>query len=54
MANKIINEGEVLRLFTKHTANQITEYKTWKKNSPFLYDMILRYDFLSDGLSVRH
>lgn len=20
------------------------EYKTWKKNSPFLYDMILRYE----------
>lgn len=24
-------------------AKQTLEYKTWKKNSPFLYDMILRY-----------
>lgn len=25
-------------------AKVLLEYKTWKKNSPFLYDMILRYD----------
>jgi histone-binding protein RBBP4 len=24
-------------------ADAVAEYKTWKKNSPFLYDMILRY-----------
>jgi len=25
----------------------ITEYKIWKKNAPFLYDLILRYSHLA-------
>lgn len=41
---KIINEGTSSHSLPLHTlANSRTEYKTWKKNSPFLYDMILRY-----------
>lgn len=29
-----------------------TEYKTWKKNSPFLYDMILRCEWLLRCLTL--
>lgn len=28
------------------------EYKTWKKNAPFLYDMILRYGAIVDRLEL--
>lgn len=45
--NKLINEG--MRWHRFHSVpvewkatHNIVEYKTWKKNSPFLYDMILR------------
>lgn len=45
-AQKLINEGEpelFLLRFSGAPANSCgQEYKTWKKNSPFLYDMILR------------
>jgi len=42
MEQKIINEGRSPRLIHLHSeVNIIAEYKTWKKNSPFLYDMIL-------------
>lgn len=42
---RLINEGE--SSFQKGrqlylVTNRFLEYKTWKKNSPFLYDMILR------------
>lgn len=30
-----------LTLYLAHLLTLIAEYKTWKKNSPFLYDMIL-------------
>ena len=40
---RLINEG--MALYAKRnpnaSANGFLEYKTWKKNSPFLYDMIL-------------
>lgn len=39
---KIINEG--LSIFKETKILRLTsplEYKTWKKNAPFLYDMIL-------------
>jgi hypothetical protein len=44
MELKLINEGNygykfILRAGYSH---HLSEYKTWKKNSPFLYDMILR------------
>lgn len=45
---KIINEGSYLnvvssisRWFAMAHASIRIEYKTWKKNAPFLYDMIL-------------
>ena len=39
---KIINEGQ-RRLVEQNRTNSdiILEYKTWKKNAPFLYDLIL-------------
>lgn len=41
---KIINEGCFTRIQpAPSTYLRLLEYKTWKKNSPFLYDMILRY-----------
>jgi hypothetical protein len=40
---KIINEGNTYRYICVGSGLLQTEYKTWKKNSPFLYDMILRY-----------
>lgn len=47
--NKLINEGmgwsrSLFFAYIKvcwHSPSDV-EYKTWKKNSPFLYDMILR------------
>lgn len=48
---RLINEGSFSDLFkcltiaNSERSPQLTtfaEYKTWKKNSPFLYDMILR------------
>ncbi len=41
---KLINEG--ITVSTPPAVTQLTpaiEYKTWKKNAPFLYDMILRF-----------
>ena len=40
---KIVNEGATnLSNGPTPATDLILEYKTWKKNSPFLYDMILR------------
>ncbi len=50
MELKLINEGEYphqLILSGQTTDCVNSEYKTWKKNSPFLYDMILRYEMWS-------
>lgn len=42
---KVINEGKLVQMKGfKSASNNYPEYKTWKKNSPFLYDMILRFD----------
>ena len=42
---KLINEGNQIERSGSHFLDVFTdcfaEYKTWKKNSPFLYDMIL-------------
>lgn len=39
---KVINEGKPpWHLVVTYFANGSIEYKTWKKNAPFLYDMIL-------------
>lgn len=42
---RLVNEGANFCLLSGASAGKmlttITEYKTWKKNSPFLYDMIL-------------
>lgn len=39
---KIINEGMSVSERNKNSATDLMlEYKTWKKNAPFLYDMIL-------------
>lgn len=47
---KIINEGKSIFKYDNRFASSIIwawlwllglEYKTWKKNAPFLYDMIL-------------
>jgi hypothetical protein len=48
MELKLINEGDYMHeLVSGQLANYgKPEYKTWKKNSPFLYDMILRYGYL--------
>jgi hypothetical protein len=44
---KLINEGLLCpTLMYLIFAHLPPEYKTWKKNSPFLYDMILRYTFV--------
>jgi hypothetical protein len=44
MEAKIINEGEIFpSTILKECTDVSLEYKTWKKNSPFLYDMILRW-----------
>ena len=46
--NKLINEGTGKSFSISCAIEEIyhsrnhSEYKTWKKNSPFLYDMILR------------
>ncbi len=46
MEQRLINEGtsSVSNLLDSadRLADLCPEYKTWKKNSPFLYDMILR------------
>jgi hypothetical protein len=43
---RLINEGKpataMYNLSYSPADNAHVEYKTWKKNSPFLYDMILR------------
>jgi hypothetical protein len=43
---RLINEGRPESkpdcVVTQTVVNAAPEYKTWKKNSPFLYDMILR------------
>lgn len=57
---RLINEGKAVSshcplLCLCVTFAQLTnleEYKTWKKNSPFLYDMILRYFTLPLPLSL--
>jgi hypothetical protein len=42
LENKIINEGEYLQSFWYcDQADRYSEYKIWKKNSPYLYDLIL-------------
>ena len=41
---RLINEGTSslqAKPSLTHLLTPIAEYKTWKKNSPFLYDMIL-------------
>ena len=39
---KVINEGISLWFLPMaHFSDHSIEYKTWKKNAPFLYDMIL-------------
>lgn len=51
MANKIINEGKSCHGARRRCRLSIDlEYKTWKKNSPYLYDMILRYCYPLHGL----
>lgn len=47
-SEKIINEGKLYNLlssslitFAMAHKEIYTEYKTWKKNAPFLYDMML-------------
>lgn len=49
---RLINEGNKIRVAVPvfATANMLSEYKTWKKNSPFLYDMILGYVY--NALSI--
>lgn len=44
-AERLINEGKPpsLTSFQQAALTMNPEYKTWKKNSPFLYDMILGY-----------
>jgi hypothetical protein len=44
MELKLINEGNYGHEFILGAgcSHYSSEYKTWKKNSPFLYDMILR------------
>lgn len=38
---KIINEGQAVKYQSKQKSDKELEYKTWKKNAPFLYDLIL-------------
>lgn len=47
-SEKIINEGKLYNLFSSPLTTFAmaheeiyAEYKTWKKNAPFLYDMML-------------
>ncbi len=40
LQEKIINEEFVLYIFGK-SPTDMSRYKTWKKNSPFLYDLLL-------------
>jgi histone-binding protein RBBP4 len=51
---RLINEGQKRpSLYTLSHADRLLEYKTWKKNSPFLYDMILGYvSFALDSACV--
>jgi len=40
---RLINEGVYCHSFSRNAgSDRIPEYKIWKKNSPFLYDMLLR------------
>lgn len=40
LQEKIINEEFVLPMF-RSSSTDTCRYKTWKKNSPFLYDLLL-------------